>query len=277
MTQGPVTPRSVVLNLVRVAPQPALPVSLLVQVADLFGLSANALRVAVARLVAEGLLESDERGSYRLGPRAASVQAHVEDWRRGEARVRAWSGEWLAVALGAKTPRAERRASLRALDRLGLREGLPGVWLRPDNLSESLAHSVERLHALGLEPGAEPFIARDFGERTTRRLHTLWPVRALQQGYVRAARDLARSLRQLPSMPRDQALVQSYVLGGEAIRVLVTDPLLPEAIMPATERRELTTLMLRYDAVGHRLWRGVAARPRELRELRVQQGASDAG
>jgi phenylacetic acid degradation operon negative regulatory protein len=267
----------VVLNLVRVAPHQALPVSRLLQVADLFGLRANALRVAVARLVADGLLESDERGSYRLGPRAASVQAHVEDWRRGEARVRAWTGEWLAVSLGERAERGERRASLRALGRLGLREGLPGLWLRPDNLSASLAHGVERLRALGLETGAEPFVARDFAATTTQRLRALWPVRALQQGYERTARDLARSLRQLPAMPRDQALVQSYVLGGEAIRVLATDPLLPEAIMPVAARRELTELMLRYDAVGHRLWRGFAARPTELRAARALQGARDAG
>jgi phenylacetic acid degradation operon negative regulatory protein len=267
----------VVLNLVRVAPRQTLPVSRLLSVAELFGFSANALRVAVARLVADGLLESDERGSYRLGPEAASVQAHVEDWRRGEARVRPWKGEWLAVALAPKAARGERRASLRALGRLGLREGLPGLWLRPDNLSQSLAESVERLHALGLEPGAGPFIARDFGPSTAQRLPALWPLRSLQQGYERAARDLTRSLHQLPAMPREQALVQSYLLGGEAIRVLATDPLLPEAIMPVAARRELTALMLRYDALGHRLWRGFASRPTELRAQREPEGARDAG
>jgi phenylacetic acid degradation operon negative regulatory protein len=270
---GPVTPRSVVLNLVRVAPQHALPVSTLVRISELFGLSANALRVAVARLVADGLLESDERGSYRLGPSAASVHEHVEDWRRGEGRTRPWKGEWLAVALGAKVERGVRRGSLHALGRFGFREGLPGLWLRPDNLAQTFPDVVERLRGLGLEPGAEPFRAHDFEERAAQRFHALWPVRALQQGYERASRDLERSLRQLDGMPRDRALVQSYLVGGEAIRVLATDPLLPEAIMPATARRDLTERMLRYDAVGHRLWRGFAARP----ELRVVEAGRDAG
>jgi phenylacetic acid degradation operon negative regulatory protein len=268
-----VTPRAVVLNVVRVTSEPALPISRLVTIGSLFGFTANALRVAVARLVADGLLESDERGFYRLGSRAAPLQAHVEDWRRGDGRIRPWKGEWLAVSLGAKAERAVRRNSVRALVRLGLREGLAGLWLRPDNLAQSYEQSVERLHALGLEDGAEPFRARDFGEPLERRLRSLWPTRALQQGYERALRDLQRSQRQLDSMPRETALVQSFLRGGEAIRVLATDPLLPDAIMAGDTRRELTETMLRYDRIGRRLWRGLAARS----ELKLLAGGRDAG
>jgi phenylacetic acid degradation operon negative regulatory protein len=269
---GSVSPRSVVLNLVRVSAQEALPVSRLVAVAHLFGFTENALRVAVARLVGDGLLESDERGSYRLGPSAAPVQAHVEDWRKGDARMRPWKGEWLAVALGTKVERARRRATLRALSRLGFQEGLAGLWLRPDNLVASVAETVERLRSLGLEDGAQPFRARDFGDALSVRLRGLWPVRELAQGYERSLRDLQRSLRKLPVMPRQTALVQSFLLGGEAIRVLATDPLLPEAILSGEKRRELTELMLRYDAVGRRIWRGFAERP----ELTVVHGGRDA-
>jgi phenylacetic acid degradation operon negative regulatory protein len=267
------TPRSVVLNLVRVAPRQALPIGRLVEVGALFGFTGNALRVAVTRLSAEGLLESDERGWYRLGPAAAPLQAHVEDWRRGEARMRPWKGEWLAVALGAKAARTVRRGSLRALGRLGLCEGLPGLWLRPDNLAQPFAETVARLRGLGLEDAAQPFRARDFDESLSQRLGACWPTRALQQGYERCARNLERSLAQLDAMSRQTALVQSFLLGGEAIRVLASDPLLPEAIMPGDARRELTALMLRYDAAGHRVWRGVATRP----ELALLPGGRLAG
>jgi phenylacetic acid degradation operon negative regulatory protein len=270
---GAVTPRSVILNLVRVAPEPPLPINRLIVIGELFGFTANALRVAVARLVSDGLLESDERGSYRLGPTAAPVQAFVEDWRRGESRMRAWNGEWLAIALGAKVERALRRRSLRALGRLGLREGLAGLWLRPDNLAQSFEEIVERLRALGLEDGAEPFRARDFGEPLERKLHALWPTRALQQGYQRALHNLERSQRQLDAMPRETALVQSFLHGGEAIRVLATDPLLPEAIMGGDTRRELSESMLRYDRIGRQLWRSYARRSK----LRLLAGGRDAG
>jgi len=256
---GSVTPRSVVLNVVRTANAQRVSIGRLIAIGELFGLTANALRVAVARLVADGLLESDERGFYGLAPKAAPVQAHVEDWRRGESRVRAWKGEWLAVSLG-KVDRTVRRGSLRALGRLGLREGLPGLWLRPDNLAQSWEETGGRLRTFGLEDGAEVFRARDFGEPLERLLHGLWPTRALQQGYERALRDLQRSQRKLDRMPHDTALVESYLIGGEAIRVLATDPLLPEAIMPGDTRRELSESMLRYDRVGRRLWSGFAVR-----------------
>jgi hypothetical protein len=43
--------------------------------------------------------------------------------------------------------------------------------------------------------------------------------------------------------------------------------------MPADTRRELTAMMLRYDAAGHRLWRSVATRA----ELKVLPGGRNAG
>jgi phenylacetic acid degradation operon negative regulatory protein len=269
----PVNPRSVVLNLVRVT-QRSVSVRQLVAIGGLFGLNANAVRVAVARLVADGRLESDERGSYRLAPAAAPLHEHVEAWRRGEARMRPWRGDWLAVALPVGTARAARRSSLGALARLGLCEGLPGVWVRPDNLRQPFESLTERLRALGLEDGAELFRARDFSAHTAQRFASeLWPIRALQRGYETALRNLERSLEQLDGMPRDTALVQTYLLGGEAIRVLATDPLLPEQIMEGATRAALTETMLRYDTLGHALWRDFATKP----DLTLVKGTRRAG
>lgn len=268
-----VNPRSVVLNLVRVTRR-SVSVRQLLAIGQLFGFNANAVRVAIARLVADGRLESDERGSYRLAPAATVLHEHVEAWRRGEARMRPWRGEWLAVALPAGTARATRRSSLSALSRLGLCEGLPGVWVRPDNLRQPFESLLERFRALGLEDGAELFRARDFSAQTTQRFASeLWPIKALQSSYTDALRDLERSLEQLEGMPRETALVQSYLLGGEAIRVLATDPLLPEQIMDGRARAALTETMLRYDEVGHALWRDYATKP----ELTLVKGARHAG
>src|SRR5262245_46248146 len=140
----PVNPRSVVLNLVRVTQRP-VSVRRLIAIGELFGFNANAMRVAVTRLVAEERLESDERGSYRLAPAAAIMHAHVEAWRRGEARMRPWRGDWLMAALPAGGARATRRGSVSVLARLGLREGLPGLWLRPDNLRQPFDTTAEQL------------------------------------------------------------------------------------------------------------------------------------
>ena len=259
------TPRSVVLNAVRVSPRRSISIRQLVRIGELFAFNANAVRVAVTRLVADGHLESDERGSYRLGSAAAEAHAHIESWRSGEARIRPWKGDWLAIALTRKAERSMRRSSLRALSRLGLLEGLPGLWIRPDNLRQSLAASTERLRALGLEEGAEVFRASDFSQALHEHFRTqLWPLRTLVRTYETVERKLARSLDQLDHMPHDTALVQTFLFGGEAIRVLATDPLLPEQMLPSEPRAKLTETMLRYDEVGHALWKGFAAEPLSL-------------
>jgi DNA-binding transcriptional regulator PaaX len=151
---------------------------------------------------------------------------------------------------------------------------MPSVWVRPDNLRQPFEATTERLRALGLEDGAEPFRARDFSAQTAQRFASdLWSIRALQRGYDLALRNLERSLEQLDAMPRETALVQTYLLGGEAIRVLATDPLLPEPIMAGASRAALTEAMLRYDAVGHALWRDFASQP----DLTLVKGARRAG
>jgi phenylacetic acid degradation operon negative regulatory protein len=52
------------------------------------------------------------------------------------------------------------------------------------------------------------------------------------------------------------ARVESFELGGAAIRQLLLDPLLPEPIAPEAERRALLESMRRYDSLGRRVWRG---------------------
>ncbi|MDD9941660.1 MAG: hypothetical protein OXU20_11510 [Myxococcales bacterium] len=257
-----VTPRSVVLNTTRVAPERALPVLRLVEIGGLFGFTGNAMRVAIARLCGAGMLERDERGFYRVGAAAAALGAHVDEWRRGEARVRPWDGGFLAVALGSTRDRRARRASLRALVRMGMREALPGLWLRPDNLAASMEQTHERLAELGLDSGAPTFRCRDLDESLARRLRTeVWPVEALQAAHGRALEGLERSLARLASISREEALVETYLAGSEAIRVLASDPLLPDEIMPSGPRRALTERMLAYDAIGHRLWNEMACPP----------------
>ncbi len=269
-----ITPRTIVLNAVRVSSRRSITIRQLLKIGELFAFNANAVRVAVTRLVAEGQLENDERGRYRLGSAAAETQAHVESWRLGEARIRPWKGDWIAVVLAQKPDRTTRRSSLRALSRLGLAEGLPGLWIRPNNLRQPLPATCERLRGLGLEEGAEVFVASDFGAALDERFRTqLWPVRTLARNYDVVERRLARSLSQLDQMPRETALVQTFLFGGEAIRVLATDPLLPEQMIATEPRAELTATMRRYDEVGRALWRGFAAEP----DLSLVKRERDAG
>ena len=55
-------------------------------------------------------------------------------------------------------------------------------------------------------------------------------------------------------------MVESFRLGGRVIRELVRDPLLPEALVPAAERRALVAALRRYDLAGRRVWASFMAR-----------------
>ena len=255
-----VTPRSLVLDLLRVAEARAIAVRALVEIGALFGFTGNSIRVAVTRLVGAGLVESDERGSYRLTPQAAPLSAHVEGWRRGEGRLRAWSGEWLAVWLPRSAARPERRRSERASSMLGLRPGLTGIWVRPDNLAEPRSATVAKLRELGLESDAHAFSATDFDAELVHRWRVeLWKPRELALAQRSMRRRLETSARKVERMPVGPAAVETFLLGGAAIRLLSTDPLLPAEIADPGERAELTRAMLDYDAIGRKIWQALGS------------------
>jgi phenylacetic acid degradation operon negative regulatory protein len=256
VTLKPITPRSLVLDLLRVTDGRAVPVSMLVEISELFGFSGNALRVAVARLCSSNLIESDARGFYRLTRPAGVLAGHVEEWRLGEKRVRAWRGEWLAVSLPPGTERAARSSSQRALARLGFRDALPGLWLRPDNLSPAGSAWFDKLCQLGLDASAEWVVLRQGSAALETRLRNeVWNTRELVSGYRDMTEQLERSELRVEAAPMQHALHDTFQLGGSAIRLLATDPLLPEEIVPSVERARLTATMLRYDVLGRKIWR----------------------
>ncbi len=252
---GSPTAKSLVLDLLSTAPS-GMPVRVLVAAAAVFRLSENNVRVALARGIATGLLERDERGRYRLGSAARGTQQQVAGWRTIEDRVRPWSGGWIAVhtaGLG-RTDRAGARRRTRAFRFTGLRELAPGLEVRPDNLADGLEGMRTRLTALGLAPGALVFRLDGLEPATEARARALWDATRIRREYRESTEAIVRSERVLERMPLEQALAESFLLGGRILRQLVFDPLLPEPIVPARERRALVSAMEKYDAKGRACW-----------------------
>jgi hypothetical protein len=61
-------------------------------------------------------------------------------------------------------------------------------------------------------------------------------------------------LKTLDKLPVEDAMKESFVLGGKAIQVLSKDPLLPDELMDSTDRTKLWQAMLQYDQVGREIW-----------------------
>jgi phenylacetic acid degradation operon negative regulatory protein len=232
-----------------------MPVRALVTAGEGFGIAGNSIRVALARLLAAGRIERDERGRYRLGTGAEAVRRHVVAWRHLAERTRPWSGAWVGVAtsgLPARgTPAARRERALRFL---GLRSLEPGLSIRPDNLRGGVAAVRAELRTLGLEPEAPVFELCALDAATEARARALWDVRALRAGYRRSLAELERSARRLPLLSEREAMAESFLLGGRVIRQLVLDPLLPEPIVPVDEREALAGAMRDFDRLGRACW-----------------------
>ncbi len=266
MAVGP-TAKSLTLDLLSTLGRRAAPVRALVDAAALFGIAGNNVRVTLARLLAEGFVESDERGLYRLGPGATALNDQIRSWRRLEERLRPWDGGWVGVHSAglARGDAGRRRRRERALRLLGFRTLAAGLEIRPDNLVGGVAAVREQLARLGLEAEAPVLRLSELDAASEERARTAWDVAALVASYRAGVARLEASAARLPLLPRAEAMVESFTQGGDAIRQLVLDPLLPEPIVPARERRRLLAAARRYDALGRRIWSGWlgadAARP----------------
>ncbi|MBN9463335.1 MAG: PaaX family transcriptional regulator [Burkholderiales bacterium] len=263
-----VDPRNLVLNLLLGAAAQRLSAREAVASCELFGIRENSVRVALARLSAAGLVEAVDRGEYRLGPRAASLAADVATWRRVQDKVREWSGQWVAVHVGGlgRSDRTALRVRARALDLLGLRELARGLFVRPDNLAGGAAAVGERLRKLGLEPQAAVFVAHGLDEAHERRAAALWDGEALTRGYRATRARLEEWLERAGTLAPDAAARESFLLGNDAIRQLVFDPLLPAPLVDVEARRAFVEAVVRFDAAGHAIWDrflqgGAARRP----------------
>ena len=253
------SPKGLVLDLLSTVRSGTMPVRALVAVGRLFGIEENRLRVALTRLLAEGLVERDQRGAYRL-QHARGVSALVASWRRIEDRTTRWDGRWIAALTATASPskptsRTTKRSNDRALRWLGFQPLQYGVAVRPANLAEPAAATRTRLIDLGMHADCGIALLDELDEATEARARTLWDTSALRRDYARAIARLEASRQRLLRLPEARAMVESFRLGGNVIRQIVRDPLLPPPLVPAGELAGLVRAMRAYDIAGRACWR----------------------
>jgi len=249
-------PRNLILNLLLSLGGEALTARDAVASCALFGIRENSTRVALARLSAAEQIEAAGRGAYRLGPKALKLAAEVATWRGAEQRVRDWNGDWIAVHVSGlgRMDRVALRARERALGMLGLAELERGLHLRPDNLVGGALAVRERLLKLGLAQDAALFVAKDFDSARERRARALWDGKGLTRHYRRTRARLEDWLARAGGFELEVAARESFLLGNDAIRDLVFDPLLPAPLVEVEARRAFVDAVVRFDAAGRAIW-----------------------
>jgi phenylacetic acid degradation operon negative regulatory protein len=249
--------KSLILDLLQSLRGRSMPVRALVEAGELFGLAENGVRVALARLLARGLVERDVPGRYRLSAGAQPVSRRVGGWSSAETRALRWSGDWIGVLVHglSRSDRAGRRRDARALAFLGFEELDSGLLIRPDNLRGGIAQTRRELYELGLDPAARVLVMSRLDEKTEARARRLWDGAALVRAQREACEAIERSAARLPRLRREAAMIETFLVGGRAIRQIALDPCLPEAIASESERRALVAAMREYDRAGRAHWR----------------------
>ena len=249
------SPKSAILDLLQSLRGRSLPVRALVEAGALLGLQENGVRVALARLVARGLVERDGPGRYRLAAGAQPISRRVGEWSSADQRAVRWDGGWVG-ALTQGRDRATRRGDARALAFLGFARLAQGLWIRPDNLRGGVARGARRAARARARPvGARCCGCRSSTRRPTRARAASGTASAVVAGQRQAREALERSAARLERLSREAAMVETFLVGGRAIREIALDPCLPDAIAPEAERRALVAAMREYDRAGRACWR----------------------
>jgi phenylacetic acid degradation operon negative regulatory protein len=250
------SPKSAILDLLQSTRGRSMPVRALVEAGRILGLGENGLRVALARLVARGLVERDGPGRYRLAPSAQPISRRVGGWTSADQRTVRWEGGWVGVLTqAAGSGRTRRRGDARALAFLGFARLAPGLWVRPDNLRGGVAELRAALLELGLDRHVPVLGLSELDSATDARARSLWNAETLLAEARQAREALERSAARLERLSPAAAMVETFLVGGRAIRQIALDPCLPEAIAPEHERRALVAAMREYDRAGRASWR----------------------
>lgn len=205
------TARSVVLSVLLGAhPAWATAGELLSLTAD-FDLREPTVRVALTRMVSSGDLVRSEDG-YRLSDRLLARQRRQDG--AINPRTRRWDGAWTTLIITSVGSAARTRAALRnTLQDWRFGELREGVWLRPANLDVGLtAEVLDRVRVMH---------ARD--DDSAGLAGRLWDL----AGWVRVGDSLLEEMAAASDIP------DRFVVAAAIVRHLITDPVLPDELLPA--------------------------------------------
>lgn len=256
-----VSARALVLSLLSSTDAVQQQIGGLIQAAALFGIEPATLRVAVTRLMKDGLLESPERGVYRPGPKARALIRRVQQWQHVTRRVVEWNGDWLIALTGhlGRSDRKQVRARDRALALFGYQPTEEGLWVRPANLAGDLDGHRADLTDIGADDGILVIRASQIAAAEPMRWARLWSREALSRSYARAIGAMERSLAEMPERTPEEAARETLLIGQPVIRAINFDPLLPPELGDQEGFLRMAAKMLEYNEAGQACWRAYRA------------------
>jgi phenylacetic acid degradation operon negative regulatory protein len=256
------SPKQLILGLMLAAKGKEVKAAHMVLACNLFGVSENSTRVALARLVAENQLKSAGRGVYTLGKHALSAGRDVQEWTSRLKATCKWNGNFYAVYTAhlGRSNRKQLQVREKSLNLLGFREYQPGLFIRPANLCSGLESLAARLPEQG--PGQKPVVFElvPAGEAQLKDMQKLWDIRKLEKYYNSQLKKLNDWMQGYSRMKLEKAARDAYLLGSQAIYEVRRDPLLPAEWIDADARQAFFESVVRFDQTGTTVWRALQHR-----------------
>src|SRR6476619_1374400 len=194
---------------------------------DALDIDSGVVRTAMSRLAADGWLERNKVGRnsfYRLDKKGRqtfdTATRHIYDPPSSD-----WTGRFELLLIGNG---GDRDASRDALKNAGFGSPLPGVWVAPSGVPVP----EEAAGAIRLEVSAED----DSGRRL---LSESWPLQRTADAYLKFMKTfepLRGSIGRGEALTEADAFTARILLIHHYRRVVLRDPLLPTALLPADWR-----------------------------------------
>ena len=212
----------------------------LLQFLDMVGTDGGVVRTSVSRLAADGWLDRDKVGRksfYRLAKsgrqRFEAAVEHVYN-----PRPSAWEGKFRLLLIGSGT---DREASRAVLFEAGFGSPIPGAWIAPSGVKvPPVPDSAIRVEVSATHDMAQRLILESWPlDRTAASYHDFLKTFAALESWMQQAKEME---------PADAMLARILMIHHYR-RVLLRDPLLPEALLPknwpANDARDLCARIYR--------------------------------
>ena len=208
----------------------------LIQLADLFGLSARLVRTSAFRLTADDWLTCarlGRRSYYALSDAGLQRVQHAER-RIYDFKLHEWDGRWTLVMVAAGLPASVRLHLKRELRWEGFGELSPNVLAHPHASHPSLkdiirtAGAVDQIMVLNAESIA------DYSTKPLQTvMHATFKLDQVEAAFRQFVTRFEPMLQQATDLNPAEAFFVRTLLIHEYRKVLLRDPNLPQALLPA--------------------------------------------
>ncbi|MBB6446275.1 phenylacetic acid degradation operon negative regulatory protein PaaX [Bacillus benzoevorans] len=211
----------------------------LIQLLKVFGHKEQVVRVAVSRMMKQGLLQSEKRGNksyYRLTDRGMS-RFDESAGRITRLQNHKWDGQWCVIVYHLPEEKRQVRDELRKeLQWNGFGNLSNGCWISPNNLKNEVTLFIRKYQ---LEEDVHLFLSENVVPQSPFSLvEKCWPLQEIAVKYedfinlYSKKYIIHQSMMQNGEMSDEECFIERAHLVHDYRKFLLIDPFLPKELLP---------------------------------------------